>query len=703
MLVSKHLVRAGLASAAALVAACVAIEGRDSTTNLKPAFIAGAVSKMSYDGVTDDLLTAGLGKSGLQGAAPAVVDPARPTTAELRRLAIYNNYRALVDIDARGGYGVFYGPNVDANGTASASEGKIAGTEYLAFADDGSGMRNVTMMAQIPATFDRNNPCMITATSSGSRGVYGAIGTAGEWGLKHGCVVAYTDKGTGIGVHDLATDTVNGIDGIRRSATAAGKASIFAASIAATDLAKFNAALPNRIAVKHAHSQQNPEKDWGRDTLNAIRFAFYALNEERGESIAGGAHARSFRPDNTIVIASSVSNGAGAALQAAEDDTEGLIRGIAVSEPSIQLKPNPDLIVRRGTTAIKGAGKPLLDYTTLANLYQPCATLAPAAAGSPGANFVPGAAATSRCATLKARGLLAATDTPGQASEALAILRTAGWQPESDILHASHYAFATPPIAVTYANTYGRFNVTDSVCGFSFAGVDAAGKPAPLAAAALAQAFATGNGIPPMSGIQIINDRNPGGPLRDGPSSSPSSGAADLNTDGAICLRNLITGNDANAARVRTGINELLRTANLRGKPAIIVHGRSDTLVPVNLTSRPYFGQNRIAEGAQSRLSYIEVTNAQHFDTFIDNPAAPGYDSRMIPLNVYLFRALDAMYAHLKQGAALPPSQVVRTTPRGGEPGKAPPLTAASVPAISQTPAPGDRITFSDNTVTIPD
>mgnify|MGYP003349286586 CR=1 FL=1 len=35
-----------------------------------------------------------------------------------------------------------------------------------------------------------------TATSSGSRGVYGAIST-GEWGLKKGCAVAYTDKGTG--------------------------------------------------------------------------------------------------------------------------------------------------------------------------------------------------------------------------------------------------------------------------------------------------------------------------------------------------------------------------------------------------------------------------------------------------------------------------------------------------------------------------
>ena len=43
--------------------------------------------------------------------------PANPTVAELRRLAIYNNYRALVDIAANGGYGTLYGPNVDADGT----------------------------------------------------------------------------------------------------------------------------------------------------------------------------------------------------------------------------------------------------------------------------------------------------------------------------------------------------------------------------------------------------------------------------------------------------------------------------------------------------------------------------------------------------------------------------------------------------------
>jgi len=87
-----------------------------------------------YDGVTNDLLTAGLGKTGLGSAvAPGFADALHPTAEELRRLAIYNNYRALIDPTAGGGYGTLYGPNVTANGTVTASEGRIAGTEYIAY------------------------------------------------------------------------------------------------------------------------------------------------------------------------------------------------------------------------------------------------------------------------------------------------------------------------------------------------------------------------------------------------------------------------------------------------------------------------------------------------------------------------------------------------------------------------------------------
>jgi hydroxybutyrate-dimer hydrolase len=100
----------------------------------------------------------------------------------------------VLDISANSGYGTLYGPNVDAKGVAGAGEGKIAGTEYIAYADDGSGNQNVTLMVQVPAGFDVKNPCIVTGTSSGSRGIYGAIGSAGEWGLKNNCAVAYATR-----------------------------------------------------------------------------------------------------------------------------------------------------------------------------------------------------------------------------------------------------------------------------------------------------------------------------------------------------------------------------------------------------------------------------------------------------------------------------------------------------------------------------
>ena len=178
---------------AALVGAgLAACHGNDdnngSQTNSLPSFISGSVRTQIYDGNTDDLLTAGLGKSGLASAsAPSVANASSPTAAELRRLAIYSNYRALVDMSANGGYGRFWGPNVDLNGNDTLGEGKIAGKEYLAYADDGSGKKNVSLLVQIPASFNPDQPCIVTAASSGSRGVYGAISAAGEWGLKRGC------------------------------------------------------------------------------------------------------------------------------------------------------------------------------------------------------------------------------------------------------------------------------------------------------------------------------------------------------------------------------------------------------------------------------------------------------------------------------------------------------------------------------------
>ena len=141
------------------------------------------------------------------------------------------------------------------------------GDEYLAYADDGSGRENVTMMVQVPASFDREESvhrhCAVVRFA---RRLW-RDRSAGEWGLKKGCAVAYTDKGTGNGAHDLQANTVNLIDGSAREPTKPAKRQLHCV-VSPQELADFNAATPNRFAFKHAHSQQNPESEWGRDVLD---------------------------------------------------------------------------------------------------------------------------------------------------------------------------------------------------------------------------------------------------------------------------------------------------------------------------------------------------------------------------------------------------------------------------------------------------
>ena len=700
----------GMAAVAAAVLAACGGGGDGSTLNSKPAYL-GAIQEMSYDGASNDLLTAGLGATGMLAAVPpAYADPLSPTAAELRRTAIHTNYRAMLDMTAAGGYGSLYGPNVDAQGKVTTGEGKVAGTEYIAFADDGTGRKNVTLMVQVPASFNPAKPCMITATASGSRGVYGGIST-GEWGLKRGCAVAYSDKGTGGAPHDLQNDTVPLIDGTRTTATAAGKSAAFNAGLTATELAAFNTATPNRFAFKHAHSGQNAEKDWGSSTLQAVEFGYYVLNQRFGDLTTDGRRVKKLTPANTIVIASSISNGGGAAIAAAELDTQGLISGVAVSEPALELPANPGVTVRRGNTEVAVTGKTLVDFTTYANLYQACASLAPSISNTPyAAGFTAGFAnpalpiAPNRCASLRTAGLLTATTTAAQAEEALQKLKAYGWEPESNDLHASLAAFeVAPAVAVTFANSLSRSSVQNNLCGFSYAAAAANGAVTPLAPVALAGMFATGNGVPPAGGIQLINNRSKFGPSRDFLSFS-DAGLADWNTAGALCLRNLVTGNDAAARQLQAGVDETRRNGNLRGKPTVIVHGRADALLPVSHTSRPYAALNKKVEGTASKLSYIEVANAQHFDSFIGLPTIlPGYDTRYVPLHVYLNHALDAVYDHLANGKALPGSQVVRTVPRGGVPGSAPAITAANVPALAMAPAPANAIAITAGAISIPD
>ena len=707
-------------AATVLLAACGGGGGGASSAegpyNQRPPYLFGDIGKQHYDGQSDDLLTAGLGQTGLAGAAPAYANPLAPTAAELRRNAIYNNYRALVDPTPAGGFGTLFGPAVDVRGQATLGEGKIPGTEYIVYADPGSGHENVTLMVQVPDRFDAANPCIVTGTSSGSRGIYGAIGTSGDWGLKHGCAVAYTDKGTGNGIHALASDQVTGIDGVLQTVAALGKRALFQVYPDKPHLDNFRQTYPHHVAYKHAHSQNNPEKDWGRDTLRSVEFALYVLNEQLAGKASNGQTLRKFTPQNTLVIASSVSNGAGAALAAAEQDTQGLIDGVAVSEPQVQLRDVGGLSITQGNVPASRIGSSLVDYFTYASLYQPCAALAQPLSMS--AAFWPAAFTTAgqnRCTGLKEKGLLTATTLEAQASEALQRLHAYGWGPEHDFLHQSHYRLATNAIAVTYVNAAGRFRVQDQVCGFSFANTDATGKPVAQAPATLAGLFASGNGVPPTSGVNIVYnpavnaDGTAAGPVLDFLALSPSTRRADFALDGALCLRAMATGIDpvsgqpltgtlnADARKVRKGISEVQIAGTASGKPTLVVAGRNDALIPPNHASRAYIGKGLMGQ-AGAPLRYVEVTNAQHFDSFLGFGPLLGYDTRFVPLHYYFNQAMDAMYAHLRNQKPLPDSQVIRTTPRAA--GST--LTSTNLPAIAQAAAAGNRITFSQNTLRIP-
>ena len=681
-----------LVSAAMTLVACGG--ARYQNVNVAPAYLgvlsASTIKTISYDGAQDDLLSAGLGKTGLAAAIPGYVDASHPSAFELRRNAIHANYRAVLDISANSGYGTLYGPNVDRKGIAGAGEGKVAGTEYIAYADDGSGQKNVTLMVQVPGSFDPANACIITGTSSGSRGIYGAIGSAGEWGLKNHCAVAYSDKGSGTGLHTFDDDGVNLQNGMRATRAQASKSALFSSPMSDAVRAAFATDYPNRIAFKHAHSQQNPEKDWGQSTLQAIELAYYVLNQQYG-ALADDGKRRLVHLDssNTIVIASSISNGAGSALLAAEQDSRGLIGGVAASEPQIQPGAGDGrgngYTLMQGGAQVSAQGKSLFDYSTFAALYQPC--------------IAPGGA--KRCSALVAKGLLTGADLTQQQSDARARLQGYGWLSDSDPLQGAH-AGTNVLVAVTYAYAYGRFSVLDKVCGLSFAATNGTGDPIALSAVQKATSFATQNGIIG----NVVYENSVGGAIRYDLGLSPSNGAADQSLDAFLCLRSLATGLDtvtgaplggplaAQSARVQAGINEVLASGNLRGKPAVIVHGRSDTLIPVNHAARAYLGLNATVEGAASRLRYIEVTNANHFDSFSN--ALP---QLIVPLHVYLFRALDAVHAHLKNGQPLPPSQLVRTTTRASA-GAA--IGAANLPHIASTAAGADLISVSGTTVNVP-
>jgi hydroxybutyrate-dimer hydrolase len=703
---------AALAAAASLawIGAVLAKDDDHKNRNKAPTFIVGDILRKTYNGATDDLATGGLGLLGLQSATlPGFANVLTPTAAELRKRAIYVNYRAIVDTVPGGGYGVLFGPGVTLPGQSFVPE-KIAGDEYLALVaasdeddddkDEGEdsensrgGRVNITVMVQVPDTFGQGRPCIMTAPSSGSRGVYGAIAT-GEWGLKRGCAVAYTDKGSGMGYHDLQSDLVHIITGERVDADDAGEESTFTADLDAAELAAFNDATPNRFAIKHAHSRINPEKDWGKYVIQSVKFAFHVLNENHRP-----AGSPRYKPENTLVIGSSISNGGGATVRAAERAGKKLFNAVVVSEPNVNPTFNSRFVIQQGNGApLHQHSRSLYDYTTVLNVYQGCASRAfPFAFAY--LNLTPTALGDNSCQSLIDKGLLPGTTLATAPAAAQAVINSFGVQPEQNIVQPSHWFLqVSPAVATLYANAYGRFSVAENVCGFSYGGTDvqnavagALGRPQPIRPDLAAIMFGTGNGVPPAFGVDIIGNECVGGATSNQLCKSASTNRQDQNLDGALCLRRLATGKTENGDRLRgderrwhervtKGVKQVRATGDLNGVPTIFVTGRADAILPINHTSRAYYGLNQLTE-RRGNLRYYEVTSAHHLDAL---NGFPGFNANYVPLHHYLIEGLNLMWAHLTAGSALPPSQVVDPTPRGTA---LPPLTAANMKPISLTPA----------------
>ena len=73
--------RAALLALPLAIAACHHSNSNFGDENARPDYIKGAIVSNTYDGTSNDLLTAGLGKSGLAGTAPVVAVPTAPTGA----------------------------------------------------------------------------------------------------------------------------------------------------------------------------------------------------------------------------------------------------------------------------------------------------------------------------------------------------------------------------------------------------------------------------------------------------------------------------------------------------------------------------------------------------------------------------------------------------------------------------------------------
>lgn len=545
---------------------------------------ADAEIRLSVHRDNDDLLTAGLGLEGLLSlTAPELADENAPTASELRRRALYANWRGIADLAS--GHGL---------GAMSVALPNIPGREWTTFSRLPGRKQTHRLLAQVPDAFDQRQRCLVVTAASGSRGIYGAIAVASAWGLPKGCAVVHTDKAAGSGFFDIDSNEGFALDGTPSNGTHLD-----------FDPRPVNIDQPHRIALKHMHSGDNSEADWGLHVLQAVHFGLYALAE------AFPAQAP-FTTENTRIIAVGISNGGAAILRASELDELGIFDAVIASEPNI---------------TAPGA-RPLFDYATEAALYAPCAMTVIKNAPAMLPVAVRDQMAAQRCASLHTAGLLISTTPQMQQKEALERLQASGWSMPALMLSEQNVAFDLwRTVALAYAQTYAQTPVDQPVCGAEFAIVGPDGKPRASTPAERAIWWSDSSGIAPTVGISLL-DRMAAG-------SDPAFAALQ-------CARSLWEGDHALSATVRAAIAKTTATARPRSKHIHILHGIGDGLIPIDFSSRPYV---RAVRNHGIEIEFSEIENAQHFDSFIAFPVMSHYQA-MLP---HVHRALDAALDKLMQ------------------------------------------------------
>ena len=519
----------------------------------------------------DDLVSAGLGLDGLAGPAPALSDPEAPTSAELRRLAIYTNWRGIGPLSPAAGLGGLFD-----------SLPRVPGREFHAFLTLPDAAQPFRVAVQLPDDFNHASPCLVVAPASGSRGVYGAIAMAAPWALPRGCAVAYTDKGAGTDIFDFSDATGTDLAGQR---VPAGEG-VLGLELDPPDEPT------DTVGMRHAHSADHPEADWGHHVLAAAAFGLDVLNVAlEGEFSAG----------NTRIIAAAVSNGGNAVLRAAEADDGGLLDAVVSVMPNITPLGQPSLY----------------DYATLAALFQPCLLADEEfTTGLPLGTPQLASAGRSRCESLAQAGMLDRAE-PAAARE---VLMDAGFdEPALSQAAVNVTLDFWRSVVVSYASSYLQRGPFDMPCGFS---LEAAG-----ATPAQRQAWwGSHSGIAPGEGIEIVDTLATG----DDPAFA-----------GLVCLREMVTEGGPDADFLQAALRSAQATAFLPDIPVLVIHGRDDGLIPVAFSSRPYVA---MARNHGVDIAYWEIDRVQHFDALL---AAPGVAGQYVPIMPYGWAGMDHVMAIL--------------------------------------------------------